>query len=486
MRTNVSVWLLLVFGVVLAGAAAAQSSDAEKQLEESVYRALVERGIARDDVRVRADDRIVILTGEVRDVRQKLLAVEAAFSITEVESVDVELQVTNGGNLDLEEELWLTLMYDQLDRGVDEIVVRSDIVTIRGTVPDDATRRRILAAIDGVPGIEAIDSKIVLETEALAADISATVAEPKPEPETAPEPEPEAAPEPEPETAPEPEPEAAPEPEPEPAPEPEPEPAPEPEPEAAPEPEPAAPEPEPETAPEPEPETAPEPEPEAAPEPEPEAAPEPEPEAAPEPEPETAPEPEPEAAPEPARVETPAVETVEEMPEPSPPPPAMVATPAPKPDLPRASTRELLVRDIAIQILQYPEYTVYDHVQFNLDGGAVYLTGAVTESKKKEDLEQRVRGVDGVESIENDLRVLQPTRADEKLRERLFRQLYDHPSFSAYANDTNPPVHILVEASGVTLTGLVESVIQRLTAEAIVRGDFGVRSLRNQIRVKEN
>jgi len=144
-----------------------------------------------------------------------------------------------------------------------------------------------------------------------------------------------------------------------------------------------------------------------------------------------------------------------------------------------------LVRDIAAQILSSSDYTVFDNVQVTLEGADAILTGSVTSAAKKENLETAVAGVAGVQAVRNELRVLLDSGAERNMRERLFRRIYEDPSFAPFAEDSNPPIHIIVEQGLVTLTGVVDTLILRMSAEAIVRTTFGVRTVRNEIRVRQ-
>ena len=178
------------------------------------------------------------------------------------------------------------------------------------------------------------------------------------------------------------------------------------------------------------------------------------------------------------------------MPPPTPEPPAPEPEAEPEPprsslDLPEPVDSAEISRGVAIQILSHPDYTVFDHVQFQLDAGTVTLIGAVTSTDKKESLTRAVKAVPGVMLLENELRVLSSSKEDERLRETLFRRIYEDPSFAEYAELKNPPIHILVDSKHVTLTGVVDALILQMSAEAIVRTTFGVRSVRNEIRVRK-
>ncbi|HSF19787.1 MAG TPA: BON domain-containing protein [Vicinamibacteria bacterium] len=166
--------------------------------------------------------------------------------------------------------------------------------------------------------------------------------------------------------------------------------------------------------------------------------------------------------------------------------PSLLPEPPERPlDAPDEVDSTLVAREIIHRIITYPGYTVFDNIQFGFDGGIVTLSGVVTEIEKKDELEQRIASLAGVVAIDNKMRVLPNSSADQKLRETLFRQIYENPLFSEYAGQRNPPIHILVEAQGVVLTGVVDEVLQRMVAEGLVLNTFGVRSVQNRIRVRE-
>jgi hyperosmotically inducible protein len=46
----------------------------------------------------------------------------------------------------------------------------------------------------------------------------------------------------------------------------------------------------------------------------------------------------------------------------------------------------------------------------------------------------------------------------------------------------NPPVHIVVEHGRVTLTGVVQSEVERTLARSLATGQFGVMSVANNLK----
>jgi hyperosmotically inducible protein len=110
------------------------------------------------------------------------------------------------------------------------------------------------------------------------------------------------------------------------------------------------------------------------------------------------------------------------------------------------------------------------------------LGGRVTTPLKKDEIARRVREVAGVEAVTNDIGVLPVSPADDDLRYRVARAIYNHPAFWAYAQLPVPPIHILVERGRITLTGTADTEVHRTLAASLaqVSGSFGVT---NRIRI---
>src|SRR5512132_810764 len=139
---------------------------------------------------------------------------------------------------------------------------------------------------------------------------------------------------------------------------------------------------------------------------------------------------------------------------------------------------ERLAEDIGRSILSYTRLTIFDNINATVENGAVVLTGKVTMPFKKNDLEQRVAKIDGVRSVRNDIGVLPVSPFDDQLRYRISRAIYSNPSFWNYASMSNPPIHIIVEGGRVTLSGVVNSNVERMLAGSLAIGN-GELSVKN-------
>ena len=138
-------------------------------------------------------------------------------------------------------------------------------------------------------------------------------------------------------------------------------------------------------------------------------------------------------------------------------------------------------QDVAKQVRQYVNFTVFDNVSANVDNGVVTLTGQVTMPYKVNDLTRRVSRVDGVRKVDNQIQVLPVSRFDDELRYRIARAIYGNPTFWHYAAMANPPIHIVVERGQVTLSGVVNSNVERALARSLAIG-FGEFSVKNELK----
>jgi hyperosmotically inducible periplasmic protein len=144
--------------------------------------------------------------------------------------------------------------------------------------------------------------------------------------------------------------------------------------------------------------------------------------------------------------------------------------------------RDLQVADdIARQVNSYTKFTIFDDVNARIDNGMVTLTGKVTMPYKKDDIGKRVAKIDGVREVQNLIEVLPVSSYDEELRHRIARAIYGNPSFWNYAAMANPPIHIIVDRGRVTLTGVVNSNVERMLARSLATG-FGELSVVNDLR----
>ena len=140
-----------------------------------------------------------------------------------------------------------------------------------------------------------------------------------------------------------------------------------------------------------------------------------------------------------------------------------------------------IFRDISDQVNRYTQFTIFDNIEASVNGGRIVLSGWVTMPFKKDDIERRVRRVDGVASVDNQIQVLPVSQFDDELRYRSARAIYGHSAFWNYAAMANPPIHIVVNRGRVTLTGVVQSNVERMLARSLATG-FASFEVKNELK----
>jgi osmotically-inducible protein OsmY len=140
--------------------------------------------------------------------------------------------------------------------------------------------------------------------------------------------------------------------------------------------------------------------------------------------------------------------------------------------------------DISKAVTRYAHFTVFDSVDASVKDGVVTLTGRVTMPFKRDDIEKRVAKVDGVREVHDEISVLPVSQFDDQIRYRVARAIYTNPNFWNYAIVADPPIHVVVEHSRVTLTGTVQNEVDKALARSIATSQFGVMSVTSNLKTE--
>ena len=140
-----------------------------------------------------------------------------------------------------------------------------------------------------------------------------------------------------------------------------------------------------------------------------------------------------------------------------------------------------VAKDIAKTVQRSAQFTIFDDIGANVKDGVVTLTGRVTMPYKRDDIEKRIAKIDGVRSVNDQISTLPVSQFDDELRYRIARSIYNNSNFWNYAIMPNPPIHIVVEHGRVTLTGVVQSNVDRMLARSLAT-QFGALSVTNALK----
>jgi hyperosmotically inducible protein len=147
--------------------------------------------------------------------------------------------------------------------------------------------------------------------------------------------------------------------------------------------------------------------------------------------------------------------------------------------------RARIEREVRHQLVMLPYYSVFDNLEYKVEGDSVILMGQVARPSLKSDAQNAVKSIEGVERVDNRIEVLPPSPGDDRIRRAVYRAIFGFPSLDRYAIQAVPPIHIIVKNGHVTLEGVVASAGDKNIAGVQANGVSGVFSVTNNLRVEE-
>jgi hyperosmotically inducible periplasmic protein len=140
--------------------------------------------------------------------------------------------------------------------------------------------------------------------------------------------------------------------------------------------------------------------------------------------------------------------------------------------------------DVERELFRLPNYTVFDFLAFRVEpGGTVRLLGAVVRPTLKSDAERRVKRLEGVDTVINDIEVLPVSQTDDAIRMAVARSIYNSNALDRYGFQSQPPIHIIVKKGRVILEGVVDSESDKSVAGLKAREINGVFDVKNNLSV---
>jgi osmotically-inducible protein OsmY len=140
--------------------------------------------------------------------------------------------------------------------------------------------------------------------------------------------------------------------------------------------------------------------------------------------------------------------------------------------------------DVERELFMLANYSVFDFLAFRVEpGGTVRLLGAVIRPTLKSDAERRVKRVEGVDTVINDIEVLPVSPSDDAIRLAVARNIYNSNALDRYGFQSQPPIHIIVKQGRVTLEGVVDSESDKSVAGLKAREINGVFEVKNNLSV---
>jgi hyperosmotically inducible protein len=147
--------------------------------------------------------------------------------------------------------------------------------------------------------------------------------------------------------------------------------------------------------------------------------------------------------------------------------------------------REHIIKEVRHELLMLPRINVFDNLAFRVQGSTVILDGQVTQPIAKSDAESAVKGIEGVQRIDNRIEVLPLSPNDDRLRVALYRAIYGSNGLDRYALTVIKPIRIIVKNGNVTLEGVVASEADKNLAGIRANGVRGVFSVKNKLQIEK-
>jgi len=140
-----------------------------------------------------------------------------------------------------------------------------------------------------------------------------------------------------------------------------------------------------------------------------------------------------------------------------------------------------ILKDARNAILRYPYYTVFDSVDLGVSDGVAVLRGSVRHDVRRRDIESAVARVPGLRDVKNEIQVQSASFFDERLRRQIYTAIY-RDRLLPFAGRPDAPVRIIVDNGRVTLTGWVNSAVDRQVFGNLANSTLAFR-VENRIKV---
>ena len=142
-----------------------------------------------------------------------------------------------------------------------------------------------------------------------------------------------------------------------------------------------------------------------------------------------------------------------------------------------------LTNQVRHQLVMLPWYSVFDNLEYSVQGNKVILAGQVVRPVLMDEAVSAVKHIDGVQEVDNQITVLPVSNFDDQIRLAELREIYSFPSLQRYGLGTIPGIHIIVSNGHVTLEGAVDNQADKDVAGLRANSVPNVFSVTNNLRV---
>lgn len=125
----------------------------------------------------------------------------------------------------------------------------------------------------------------------------------------------------------------------------------------------------------------------------------------------------------------------------------------------------------------------FNNLNLKVNNGVVTIGGQVRDYPDAASALAIVETQPGVKDVIDNIQVLPVSNFDDDLRIRLAQAIYGDPALQKYAIDPQAPIRIVVNNGHVTLSGVVDSAMDKQIAETRARSVPGVFDVKNNLVV---
>jgi osmotically-inducible protein OsmY len=143
-------------------------------------------------------------------------------------------------------------------------------------------------------------------------------------------------------------------------------------------------------------------------------------------------------------------------------------------------------QEVNHQLVMLPWYSVFDNLQYKVNGSEVTLQGQVLSDRTQKDAASRVKGIEGVTKVTNNIELLPASPNDDRIRHAEYRAIFSDSSLQKYSFGAVQPVHIVVKNGHVTLEGVVLNQGDKNLAGIRANGVPGVFSVTNNLHIENS
>ena len=149
-----------------------------------------------------------------------------------------------------------------------------------------------------------------------------------------------------------------------------------------------------------------------------------------------------------------------------------------------AAYQAWLTKEVHHELVMLPWLSVFDNLEYKVEGSKVTLLGQVARPSIKSDAESAVKHLEGVTQVDNQIEVLPLSPNDDRIRRATYRAIYDYHALDRYAMGVLPSIRIVVKNGNITLEGVVDNDTDKNVAGLRANTVPGAFSVTNNLRVE--